>query len=164
MNKETPHAYDAVETVLQQYGPMVYRLAFSHTGCRADADDVFQEVFLRYIRRLPDFESEEHAKAWFLRVTCNCLKNYWNAPFRKNTEELVDDIPCEDPEELGMQELMRQLPKDFRVILHLFYYEDMSTAQISRLTGRKESTVRVYLTRARRQLKEILEGGDNRVG
>ena len=63
-----------------------------------------------------------------------------------------------------MQELMRQLPKDFRVILHLFYYEDMSTAQISRLTGRKESTVRVYLTRARRQLKEILEGGDNRVG
>ena len=164
MNDPTPRADEDIEQIVRQHAATVYKLAFAQTRNRSDAEDIMQEVFLRYIRRLPDFESEEHAKAWFLRVTCNCLKNYWNAPFRKNTEELVDDIPCEDPEELGMQELMRQLPKDFRVILHLFYYEDMSTAQISRRTGRKESTVRVYLTRARRQLKEILEGGDNRVG
>ncbi len=155
---------ESVEQLVQEHARTVYKLAYAQTRNRSDAEDIMQEVFLRYIRRQPAFESAEHAKAWFLRVTCNCLKNFWNSPFRKNTQELVEDIPCETPEESGMQELMRRLPKDYRVVLHLFYYEDMSTAEISRLTGRKESTVRVYLTRARRQLKEILEGEDSRVG
>ena len=60
------------DAALAQYGDTVYRLAFAYTRNRADADDVFQEVFLRYFRRAPAFETEEHRKAWLIRVTINC--------------------------------------------------------------------------------------------
>ena len=69
------------EEVVRAYADTVYALALSQLRSRTDADDVFQEVFLAYVRRKPEFESQEHQKAWFLRVTLNCCKKLWR--FRK---------------------------------------------------------------------------------
>ena len=60
------------EEIVARQGPRVYRLAFAQLRSKADAEDVFQEVFLRYVEKEPAFESQEHEKAWFLRVTLNC--------------------------------------------------------------------------------------------
>ena len=66
----------AVESVVNKYADMVYRLAFAQVRSKSDADDIFQEVFLRYVRSKPVFENEEHRKAWLIRVTVNCSNNH----------------------------------------------------------------------------------------
>ncbi|GHT79289.1 DNA-directed RNA polymerase sigma-70 factor [Actinomycetota bacterium] len=62
----------AIANVITQYTNMVYSIALTHTANRADADDVFQEVFLAYHRKNPEFADEEHRKAWLIRTTINC--------------------------------------------------------------------------------------------
>ena len=146
------------EEAVERYGDTVYRLAYAKTGSKTDADDIFQEVFFRYLRAKPVFEGEEHAKAWFLRVTLNCTKSFWSSSFRRRTAPLDESIPVEDhPEEGVMESYLKQLPETYRAVIHLFYYEDLTTAQIAALLKRREVTVRMQLTRARQMLKDMME-------
>lgn len=148
------------EAVIRQYADMVYRLAYAQTRSRSDADDIFQEVFLRYLQKKPNFDSEEHRKAWLLRVTVNCAKKHWSSWWSRRTAPLEDAIPFPEPEEHALDEALRALPPVYRTVIHLFYYEGYSTAEIAQLTGSRASTVRTRLTRARRQLAGILKGDD----
>lgn len=157
---ESLRTNDDVDDIVEKYSKTVYRLAFAQTKNRNDADDVFQEVFLRYIRKKPSFESSEHEKAWFLRVTLNCCKNIWMSRKRGKSEQIDENIAWESGEEIQLDQYLKELPKDYRTVIHLFYYEDLSTAEISRILDRKESTVRVQLTRARRLLRDMMEGED----
>ena len=150
-----------LDEIVDKYKDLVYRVAFARTRDKDDADDIFQEVFLRYVRKKPDFESVEHEKAWFIRVTINCCKTLWERLKRVNFEEVDEDV-AEVEEESGeiLEELLDKLPPDYRVVIHLFYYEDISTADISKILMRNESTVRMQLTRARRMLKEFMKGDE----
>lgn len=151
---------DCVTDVVEKYANMVYKLAFARVKNKNDADDIFQEVFLTFVRRKPKFENEEHEKAWFIRVTINCSKDFWKSQSRRNHDELDENIEGATPEEEILSEYLDKLPEDYRVIVHLFYYEDMSTKDIAKATYKKESTVRMALTRARRLLKEFMEGDE----
>ncbi|MFG6369336.1 MAG: sigma-70 family RNA polymerase sigma factor [Lachnospiraceae bacterium] len=160
------------EEVIWKNSEMVYRLAYSLVRTRADADDIYQEVFLRYIQKEPIFESAEHERAWFLRVTINCSKNFWKSPWlqRKVVMEMEDIEEAAAKNIEGKTELaygmyaetsalidtVKQLPNKYRVVIHLFYYEELSVEEIAKITGAKESTVRTRLTRARRQLRTLL--------
>ena len=138
---------------------MVYRLAFARTGTKCDADEVFQEVFMRYIKKQPEFENEEHRKAWLIRVTINCSNKLWNSAWKRKTEFLSGTILFETKDDIDLNDELQQLPKKYREVIHLFYYEDMSLDQISRALNRKNSTVRTQLTRARALLKNMLKEG-----
>ena len=87
---------DTAEAVAQ-YGSAVYRLAYAMTRSRSDADDVFQEVFLRLHRSAPDFLNEAHRRAWLLRVTANCAKSLLASPWRRRTLPLEDVYAYTDP-------------------------------------------------------------------
>lgn len=159
MNFQSLRTDDCVEKIINKYSKTVYKLAFAQTRNKNDADDIFQEVFLRYIRKQPTFENKEHEKAWFIRVTINCCKSLWKSPFKKHTQLLEQDtFVIENNEENLLEEYLLKLPKVYRIVIHLFYYENMPTAQISTVIKKKESTVRMQLTRARRLLKEYMEG------
>ena len=160
MIHESLRTNDDVDDIVERYSKTVYRLAYAQTKNRNDADDVFQEVFLRYIRKKPSFESKEHEKAWFIRVTINCCKNIWISGKRRNTAPLDGNIAGVSEEEIRLDQYLKDLPKDYRTVIHLFYYEDLSTAEIAGILDRKESTVRVQLTRARRLLRDMMEGED----
>ncbi len=147
-----------IESVIARNASTVYKLAMSRCGNRADADDIFQQVFLRYITRRPDFASAAHEKAWFLRVTVNCSKSFWSSAFRRNTQPMTEEMAAPRTEEHGLWAAVAAMPEKYRVLIHLFYYEGISTAEISQLLNRKESTVRMQLTRARRLLGERLKG------
>ena len=156
------------EAVVDRYAGLVYRLAFARTRSRDAADEVFQEVFLRYVSRRPVFESTEHEKAWFCRVTINCANSYWRNPFRRKTEPLdaAAELAAPEPEEARLDEYLDRLPPEQRVAVHLYYYEGYSTPEIAALVGKSESAVRMRLMRARRLLREYLEdeeGGTDRV-
>lgn len=166
------------ENIIHAYSEMVYRIAFARAGTKEDADDIYQEVFLRYIKRMPEFCEEEHAKAWFIKVTVNCSRKLLGAKSRKNevsketgteieqgVSEQADRNTYRTPEEKIYaderkaqlyRELLRLSP-DARLLLHLYYFEELKTCEIAKLMHRKEATVRVQLLRARGQLREKFE-------
>lgn len=151
--------------VVEKYFDMVYRLARKIAGADK-ADDAVQNVFMRYMRHYTEFESEEHIKAWLIRVTYNCcnseLKNTW----QQRTEGFGDDerniALASDPHELiedsGITQAVDKLPPKYRTVIHLYYYEEYSTREIAELTNQKEATVRTLLNRGRKRLEKILKG------
>ena len=148
-----------LEEAMERYQTMVFRLAYSYTRSRSDAQDMCQEVFLRYYSRRPIFASEEHRRAWLLRVTVNRCKSLLGSWWHRRTVPLDDRIPMPEPEYQWLDEALRQLPEKDRLVIHLFYYEDCSTREIARLMRTSEGAVRTRLTRARQHLGEILKGG-----
>lgn len=150
---------EELEQLIARNANTVYKLAYAKVGNRADADDIFQQVFLRYLKKKPSFANADHERAWFLRVTANCTKSWWNSANHRHRGDLTEDIPAAHTaaDKPDLTAYLMQLPRNYRTVIHLFYYEDMTTADIARLLKKRESTVRMQLTRARRQLKEILE-------
>ena len=155
-NMDPTQDRDSPEAVIRRYSDMVYRLAFARTGNRSDAEDLYQEVFLRYLTRAPAFTSEEHRKAWLLRVAVNCANRFHTAPWRKRTEPLSEALSVPAPEGEDLWEELRRLPEKDRTVLHLYYYEDMTTEEIAKLLDRNPATVRSQLLRARAKLKKLL--------
>lgn len=154
------------EEVVERYADMVYRLALAQVKNKADADDVFQEVFIRLVKHLHKLKTEEHLKAWLLRVTINCSKkhftNYWNRNvYSIEEEDCLKDTETESYEmetENPVSEAVMQLPEKYRSVVHLFYYEELDISEIAAATGQKESTVKSQLFRAREMLRGKLKG------
>lgn len=161
----TPEGGASAETdaVIERYGSMVYRIAFTNTHAKCDADDVFQEVFLRYFKQQRTFESEEHRKAWLIRVTVNCCRSLFSSAwFQKTTalEAYTEATGQEFSEEaLDLYAALQRLPKKYRSVIYLFYYEDMTTEQIAQALSLSVGNVKVRLNRARKLLRLDLEGG-----
>lgn len=149
----------SVEELLERYSSMVFRLAFSKTKNKNDAEDITQEVFLKYMKSNKQFNDEEHRKAWLLKVTINESKTLlMSAWFRRTTKmEDADDIVTELNEKSEVYYAVLKLPAKYRQIVHLFYYEDMSIESISEITGIKASTIKSQLHRARLMMKESLK-------
>ena len=146
--------------VIEYYSDMVYRLAFARTGNSHDAEDVYEEVFLRFLKRKPKFENEEHRKAWFLRVTVNCSNTFLSSVWQKRTEGLSDEIPFTEKEHQDLYRELQSLPVKYRSVIHLFYYEELSVEEIGHILNRKPATVRTQLTRAREMLRGMLKEED----
>lgn len=160
MEEEKLRLDASADMVIRHYADTVYRLAFARSGSRYDAEEIFQEVFLRYVKKKPVFGEEEHRKAWFLRVTINCCKKLQNSAWRRRTQELDENIVFETQEEINLYRELQRLPAKYREVIHLFYYEDMTLEEISRMLKRKNSTVRTQLTRARAMLREFMREED----
>jgi RNA polymerase sigma-70 factor (ECF subfamily) len=146
---------------------MVYGIALTHTSCREDADDVFQDAFLAYHRRRPRCRSEEHRKAWLITATLNCAKAVASSSWRTRVVPMtVDDIAGVAPavfafateEQDAIFREMGKLPIDYRTAIHLFYFEDMSVAQIAGALDLTPGAVKMRLSRGRAVLRDRLQG------
>jgi RNA polymerase sigma-70 factor (ECF subfamily) len=146
-----------LEEVIHEFGDMVYRLAYSYCRNKFDADDIFQEVFLKYMKKDSAFESDDHQKAWLIRVTINCAKSELTSFWKRNVVEMKGEITLTDPDDLYLAEILQQLPQKYRIVIHLYYYEGYSTDEISELLGKRPSTIRTQLTRARERLSLLME-------
>ena len=161
------------EVAIRTYSDMVYRIAYARTGNKDNADDIYQEVFLRYIRRKPVFSSEEHAKAWFIKVSINCSRKFMkklqkNAEMSENRAEIpvsqerdsltaesvtVEEQCLTDERNVQLYRELQKLDSDTRLLLHLYYLEEMKTKEIARLLHKSETAIRVALSRARTKLR-----------
>lgn len=154
--------------LVQRYAPSIYRLAYARTGCQADAEDVMQEVFLRLIKARPFFSGEEQARAWLFRVAANCASDLIRLPWRRRElplDGLEERLPASDtPESGSVTEAVLSLPARYRIPIHLYYYEDFSVAEIARIIGRSEGTVKSRLFRARNLLRKRLTEEDSGEG
>ncbi|HHY22867.1 MAG TPA: RNA polymerase sigma factor [Clostridiaceae bacterium] len=148
------------ETFVTKHENRIYRTALAVTGNISDAEDMVQEAFLHAYEKAPEFESEEHEKAWLIRVTVNLCNSRLRSPWYKRRWPLLESYPATEPEQHELLEQIMTLPSKYRTVIHLFYYEGYSIKDISGVTGQKESTVRCHLTRARQKLKSILKEDD----
>ena len=151
-----------MDSIIDRYQNTVYGLALARTGNRADADDVFQEVFLAYCQCGKTFRDEEHRKAWLLRTTVNQARRVTASSWRKKTVPLSEreDAPVQfrEPEENRVWEALQELAEDYRLPIYLFYFQELSTQEIAKILAIRPGAVRMRLTRGREQLREKLKG------
>ncbi len=147
--------------VLRTYADMVYRVAVRNTHEIADAEDVFSDTFLAYFTKKPEFENEEHRKAWLLRVAINRSRNIHRA--QKKNAKLDEDIAAVEREydrvELAtdLKEALSRMSSDYREVICLYYLQELSVHEIAQVLDKNESTIRTQLSRARKQLRGFLE-------
>lgn len=161
MVSETVSADVSSEEIVHKYIDMVYRLALSQTKAKEYADEVVQEVFLRYLQSKKVFESEEHCKAWLIRVTINCSKNIFSNSWFKKTVPLSEEISFETQEQSDAYFAVAELPKKYRTVIYLYYYEEMTVREIAVSLAVSEGTVKSQLHRGRELLRKKLKGGEN---
>lgn len=158
MGGEKLHSLELKEEIVNNYFNTVYKLALAATKHKANAEDVTQEVFLRCFRKDIVFESEEHIKAWLIRVTINCSKNLFTSAWFKRTVPLEEDIAFDEPEKGDVYFAVLSLPPKYRTAIHLFYYEDCKISEIADILGENESTIKSRLSRGREMLRVKLKG------
>lgn len=145
------------EIIIKKYSKTVYKIAYSIVQNKSDADDIFQNVFLKYIRNHPRFNDETHEKAWFIRVTINTAKSYVSQAWYKNTEAINEQIVYAQDEKTDLEFAIKQLNPRDRTIIYLFYYEGYKTDEIAKIMKMTSVAVRTALSRSRNKLKLILE-------
>ena len=148
------------QALAESYRDRLFVAAFQVCGNAADAEDAAQEALLRYHTSEKQFESEQHIRAWLLRVAINCAKNLTRSFFRRNTvplEEYMETLEFDSGQSREIFREVMNLPEKYRLVIHLYYYEDYSVAEIGRILGLTESNVKVRLSRGRKLLKEALQ-------
>ena len=145
--------------ILTRFGDSILRYAYTYLHNMSDAEEVLQDTLVQFLKTAPEFESENHEKAWLLRVAANLSKNRIRYNKLRETDELNEELVAEEREDLSfVWEAVKSLPVKYREVIHLFYHEGYQTAQIAKILGRNESTVRSDLRRGREKLKEVLKG------
>ena len=147
------------EMILTRFGDSILRYAYTYLHNMSDAEEVLQDTLVQFLKTAPEFESENHEKAWLLRVAANLSKNRIRYNKLRETDELNEELVAEEREDMSfVWEAVKSLPVKYREVIHLFYHEGYQTAQIAKVLGRNESTVRSDLRRGREKLKEVLKG------
>ena len=152
------------EEIVRKYSDMIYGVAMRYVRNRTDADDVYSDVFYRYFRRVREFDSEEHRKAWLLRVTVNSSKEFLIK--RKYGEDLNDDMfgsetlygttEASAEDIIAVRDALKKLDEDHREVIELYYFSGLSVSEIGQMLQRSVNTVKSQLLRGRNRLKEIL--------
>ena len=152
-----------LSNAMTAYGDTVYRLALCRLQCVEDAEDVYQDVFLRLLEQRTVGWDGEHVKAWLIRVTINCAKKHYEQYWTRKVEYMEEPERIADEKEIlelagehPVRAAVQKLPPKYRLVVHLYYYEELSVAQIAKLTEQKESTVKSQMYRAREMLRSLL--------
>lgn len=146
------------ERLLGEYGNSILRLAYSYLHQMSDAEDVLQDTIIQYIKNSPSFESTAHEKAWLMRVAINISKNKIAYKKKRETLELDENLFIEEEKDLKfVWDAVKSLPPKYSEVIHLFYHEGYTTAQIAEMLSKNEATVRSLLHRGREKLKVMLK-------
>lgn len=152
-----------VNRAVETYSNMIRRLCMIHLKNHADTEDIFQTVFLKYVLSSVSFEDEAHEKAWFIRVTINACKDLLKSFFRSHVTSLdeVLEQPAEiPPDHREVLEAVLSLPRKYRDVVYLHYYEDYTAPEVSKILGKNVNTIYTLLNRSRQALREKLGGDD----
>jgi len=153
-----------VRLAIEKYSDTIRRICFIHLKNYHDSEDVFQDVFLKYVLSEVEFENAEHEKAWLIRVTINACKDTVKSFFRKKVisiDDIIDNGILEFHAEENNKEILKavfELPPKYRDIIYLFYYEGYTAVEIAKILNKNENTIYTWLSRARQKLKERLDG------
>lgn len=152
-----------IDEAVEKYADTVYRLALQNTNTECEADDIFQEVFLKLYKNKDKIQSDEHLKAWLIRVTINQCKSYASKIWNKkrvslsSIKDIYYDTKIEDYSQV--YEAVKILPQKYRDVIYLYYYEEFKIKEIAKILNKNEATIKTHLSRGKKFLKKILKGG-----
>lgn len=155
-------AEQEINRILEEYADTVRRICYSYLKNYHDTEDIFQTVFLKFLKRKKPFDSREHEKAWFIRVTINSCKDQMKSFFRKNVTFFAEaEEPCYlERQDLGyVRDAVVHLPPKYKDVIYLFYFEEYTAVEIAKILGKNENTIYTRLKRGKELLKNKL-GGD----
>ena len=150
----------SLQELVDKYRNNLFAVAFNVCKNAEDAEDVVQDTFIQYYSTGKQFETEQHVRAWLIRVAINKAKNINSSFWRKNKvslEEYMETLIFETKESAELFETVMKLPEKYRIAIHLFYYEDYTTSEIADILKISVSNVKVRLSRGRSLLKETLK-------
>lgn len=148
------------EDAVKAFSDTVYRVALNILKNPEDCKDIMQNVFLRYFKHQHTFESEEHIKAWLIRVSVNESKRLLKINGKSESvslEEVANTLFAENNEEGDIFRAVMSLDEKYRTIILLYYYEGYDVKEIAHILKRNQATVRTQLSRARELLKPKLK-------
>lgn len=155
---------EEVKRAVEQYADTVRRLCMIHLKNYADTEDIFQTVFLKYALCTATFESQEHERAWLIRVTINACKDLLKSFFRSRTvsiEEILEQPAAPSEEHREVLEAVLSLPVKYREVIYLHYYEGYTAPEIGRILKKNVNTVYSLMKRAREMLRDRLGGEED---
>ena len=149
-----------VSEIMSKYADLVLRLCIVYLKNKADAEDAFQDIFIKLFNKNTEFNDEEHIKAWLIKCTTNHCKNilgsYWNR-YRVSIDDVV--LHVEDKTDHDLVKYVMRLPFKYKAVIYLYYYEGYNSLETSKILNIKEATVRTQLKRGREILKKELSNG-----
>lgn len=146
--------------LVECYSDMILRLSLSYLKSRQEAEDICQNVFLKYISTNATFQSKEHEKAWIIRTTINACKDTLKSAYRKRmvvTEDVWTGVTQDENAFWEVREAVLALPIKYRIVIYLYYFEGYSAKEIAKMLGKTQNAVSLSLSRGRRKLREMLE-------
>lgn len=156
------------EKIIERNGKSIYKIAFVYMKNRFDADDVYQEVLLRFLKYRPEFVSNEHEKNWFITVTINVCKSFKSSAWQRHNVTVDDDSWSQilsdgtdsdlTGQDSAVMDALMMLDDDTRLIMQMYYYEGYSVKEISIITKIKETSVYMRMSRGRKKMRRILSG------
>lgn len=150
---------EKIDELIEEYSNMILQIAYQNIFNKSDAEDITQEVFIKLIKNIDSFKSNEHIKAWLIRVTINLTKDYNKSFWNRNTTAIDEEIKYFDEEKQEVFKELAKLSLEYRNIIYLYYYQGYKINEIAVILSMNQNTVSSYLTRARKELKNILEDG-----
>ncbi len=158
---------DEFTEAVRKYSDTVFKVCYSFCKNRSDAEDIMQNVFIKLYGYEEKFKNPEHVKHWLIRVAITECNDYFSSSWRKRVTCSINDERFEDeglsfeiPEQSELFYAVRSLPPKYRVVVHLYNYEDYSVSEIAEMLGIRESSVQTQLMRARNKLKIKLSEAD----
>lgn len=155
---QTPLDLENPAQIIEKYQQLVWHLARTQTAQESDAEDIFQDVFMRLIKYKPKFNDEEHLKAWLIRTTVNRRKSLYQTAWYRRTMPLESYTESGYTEEESLLDFLRRIPQKYSTVLYLTYYEDLPLEEVAKLLGVSYQAAAKRLSRARKALKEHMEG------
>lgn len=149
------------EEIVREHADMIYRIALQNVKNPDDASDIFQEVCLSLLTKNAPLSDDVHIKNWLIRVTINKCKNFRKSLWQNKIEPIENHLELASQQGESVMEEIYSLPKNYRNVIYLYYYEEYTIGEIASILGKSQNTVNSQLQRARKKLKKILEDGDN---
>lgn len=156
-----------IDQYIQQYGKRLYGLCLSLCKNKYDADDLYQETWLKVVKCISLYNSEQPFEPWLTKICVNTYRNILRRiartpvlDFKTNEEKdaVFSAIPAsENPDYSSLHEAINNLPEKYRVAVILFYFQDMDISQTADVMGIPQGTVKSRLSKARKLLKEVLD-------
>lgn len=148
---------EELEKAVRLYSDIMFRCAYAYCPNKEDSQDIVQEVFVKYLKKQPSFNDEEHRKAWLLRVTINLAKDYAGSFSRRHRGELHEwqGVASDDTKSCEIWDMVQSLPAKYRIVIELYYHEGMTIEEISQAVGAARSTIGDRLAKARELLKKM---------
>lgn len=158
MIKKYNSSEEEIESIVEKYSSLIFRISYCILCNPYDAEDAVQETFLKYLTKSPEFIDEEHRKAWLIKVSANISKNMLMFRLRRNTVN-IEDIESVGiaPDDFETFELIMNLPAKYKIVMTLYYVEGYRSKEIAEIIDINEDAVRKRLQKGRELLKKEIE-------